>query len=549
MRALSIACIATVTAFACDASATGPREFPDHGGAAFARSGAWLAVGTDPIAAHYNPAAMATARTALSLSLHLPFQKVCYDRRGPGDTLTGPRQGSSESPGTIVYRPVCNRNAGKPGLVPTLSFVWRVTEDLGLGLAVVPPSAYGTSENDWPELTQGYNTATGATVDALPAPYRYMTLGTAATVLFPTLSAGYEVIDGLRIGAGFIWGVATLDSGATAIAFTTPGDIGDHAGDDSRSFISAADFFVPGVVASVHTSPWRFFDASVWYRYLDKVRSSEPEAQIDRPQYDSTLTGAAPICDSREPNDCPAQGIRNPFVGERFEFAFPMELRLGLRFHLPHDDTVIRTITGETPADAGTVVRDPLNDDVFDVELDASWTNSSNASTIEIRFRQGENGEAVESVSPQGLLPPVADRDESYRDTFGLRLGGQFNVIRNKLGLMAGTWLESAANSDEHLTVDPVVALRGGFGGGIVFRQEWLDVHLGYQRHWNAGYDNEGNGANRAAAGVAQVDNPDEGFRVGGPRGDDEFKSFHTINGGRVIQSANVFSGDITIRF
>jgi hypothetical protein len=308
------------------------------------------------------------------------------------------------------------------------------------------------------------------------------------------------------------------------------------------------DAFVPGAVASLHASPWRWFDTGLWYRYLDKIRTSEPKAFVDRPQYDSTLTGVAPICDSTETEACSGQSIRNEFTGERFEFAFPMELRLGLRFHMPHDDTIVRTLTGDAPAGGGVIVRDPLNDDVFDVEVDLNWTNSSAASTIEARFKANPDGTAALPVKPQGLLPPNGDRDEGYRDTFGVRLGAQYNVLRNKLGLMAGTWIESAANDDAYLTVDPVVALRGGFGGGVVIRQEWLDVHLAYQRHWNAGYDNGGEGAQRTTAGTQQGD-PDGDFRIGGPRGANEFRSFHTVNGGRVIQSANVFSADITVRF
>lgn len=539
--------VALATTFlSTSASATGPREFPDNGGAQFARGGSWLAVGTDPIAGHYNPAAMATARSGLSLSMHFPFQKVCYDRRGPGDELTGPRQGTSESAGTIVYRPVCNRNAGKPGWVPSLAILWRVTDDLGLGLSVVPPSAYGTNENDWPDIAPGYNTRTGSAAP-VPAPYRYLTLGNGSTVLFPTLSAGYEIVDGLRLGAGFIWGVAFINASTTGIATVDVADRGDHAGDDSRTQLEAVDGFVPGFVASVHASPWRFFDVSAWYRWLDKVRSSEPTLEVDRPFYDSTLTEVSPICDANA-TDCPGQSIRNQFTGESFELAFPMEVRLGFRFHMPHDDVFARTIAGDAlPADAPRPVRDPLADDVFDIEMDLGWTNASAASTIQVRFQQNPDGTAALPVRPQGLLPPIADLDEGYRDTFGARLGGQYNVVRNKLGLMAGAWIESSANDDEYLTVDPVVAMRGGVGGGIVLRQEWIDFHVAYQRHWNAGYDNGGNGTRRATAGTQQ--GRDEPFRVGGPAGDLEFRSYHTINGGRVIQSANVFSTDVTIRF
>jgi hypothetical protein len=544
---LRLSILSTLVACGCacvwagDAFATGPREFPDLGGAAFARGGAWLAVGTDPIAAHFNPAAMATMRSGVSLGMNLVFNKVCFDRKGPGDTETGPRQGTSEDPGSILYRPVCSRGADRPGFIPEIAGVWRVTDDFALGLAVVPPSAYGTNENDWPDLAKGYNTKNGDSPD-VPAPYRYMTLGNASTVLFPTISAGYEIIDGLRVGAGFIWGLAFIDADTTGIARVETTDIGDHAGDDSRTELLATDAFVPGFVVSVHASPLRFLDLSGWFRWIDTVSTETPTLDVDRPFYDSSLTGVSPICDSTETEACPGQSIKNHFDGTLFEVTFPMELRLGARFHLPFDDQPREAKEGEM------VSRDPLADDLFDVELDGSWTNTSNATNIVARFRYNEaTGEASEPVKPQGLLPPNGDRDEGYRDTFGGRLGVQVNVIRNKLGLMAGTWIESEANDDEYLNVDPVAALRGGFGGGIVLRQEALDITFGYQRHWNAGYDNHGNGVARATTGTRA--GTDEPFRVGGSLGENEFRSYHTINGGRVVQSANVFALEVTLRF
>jgi long-chain fatty acid transport protein len=533
-------CALALFCAAAEAGATGPREFPDLGGAAFARGGAWLAVGTDPVAAHFNPAAMATMRSAVSLGFNLVFNQVCYERKNPGDAATGPRQGTSDTPGNIIYRPVCNRGSDRPGFVPAIAGVWRVTDDLALGLAVVPPSAYGTSENDWPDLSPGYNTRTGETA-TVPAPYRYMTLGNASTVLFPTLSAGYEIIDGLRVGAGFVWGLAFVDADTTGIARVETTDLGDHAGDDSRTELLATDAFVPGFVVSVHGAPWRKLDLSVWYRWLDKVRSESPTLDVDRPFYDSSLTGVSPICASTETEACPGQSIKNHFDGQLFEFAFPMELRIGVRFHEPFNEVQKDVKEGEFES------RDPLRDDLFDIELDASWTNASNARNIVARFAANERGEAVLPVKPQGLLPPNGDRDEGYRDTFGARLGGQLNVIRDKLGLMVGTWIESAANDDEYLSVDPVAALRGGFGGGVVLRQEALDIHIGYQRHWNAGYDNQGNGVARATSGTRA--GTDEPFRIGGPLGDNEFRSYHTINGGKVVQSANVFAMEATLRF
>src|SRR5215212_3785572 len=88
---------------AVPAAASGPLEYPDNGGAAFSRGGAWLATATDPLAAHYNPAAMATQQSGFELGLLFAYQSVCYQRKNPGNTETGPRQNLLSTPETAAH--------------------------------------------------------------------------------------------------------------------------------------------------------------------------------------------------------------------------------------------------------------------------------------------------------------------------------------------------------------------------------------------------------------------------------------------------------------
>jgi hypothetical protein len=106
-------------------------------------------------------------------------------------------------------------------------------------------------------------------------------------------------------------------------------------------------------------------------------------------------------------------------------------------------------------------------------------------------------------------------------------------VIRNVLGLRAGTWIETPAVDDEYLSVTGVPALRGGFGGGAVVRVQAVDLEFGYQHVWNAGLDNGGDGKLQAIAGSGSAD----------------FRSNHAVNGGSVTQHANVFSAGAVARF
>jgi long-chain fatty acid transport protein len=190
-------------------------------------------------------------------------------------------------------------------------------------------------------------------------------------------------------------------------------------------------------------------------------------------------------------------------------------------------------------------VRDPLRDDVFDVELDGSFANNAAADVIQVRF-QSKGGRGVLSTHPVGVpVPPNADRPTGYRDSFGTRLGGQWNVLPNLLALRAGGWVETRSQDPAFLTVAPVGATRFGFGGGLLVRYLFLDISLGYQRHLSQGLDNGGDGRLRATAALGPNSIPFEPGREPSNVSAEQrtnFRTIHAINGGSVTFDAHVFT-------
>ncbi len=529
------------------ALAVGPVENPDNGAASFGRGGAWLAVASDPIAAHYNPAGLATQGSAGSFDLALNFNHVCFDRRNPGNQQTGPNQGTSADTPAVVYRRTCNRKGTFPRAVPSLGLAWRLSDELGIGLAIVPPAAYGTADAEWPLVAPAVNNATGQRTDA-PAPHRLLVAAKDNIYLFPTLSAGYEVARGFRLGAGFIAGFAMVNEKRVELDTVSSLDVGDHAADERKTAIRGIDPFVPGFVLSVHWSASKYLDLAAWYRWIDAVDATDTDTDITTPLYDADQSELREVCDStartspdpRITARCGNLAVRNKLRGGSIRTKFPQELRAGVRFHWPRA-TAPRGWRYHAPEHP---TRDPLRDDVFDVEFDVSYTKSSEAGTFVVRPPTRPTG--LTPILPGGVVPPNSDRDFVYQDTFGARLGGQYNVIRRKLGLMLGAWIESAASGDEYLHVSPVASLRGGIATGVVVRQDRYDLHVGYQRHLNRGFDNEGDGAVRAGA----ASRSDGGqFAEGGALGENEFRSFHSVNGGRVTQFADVFVIGALLRF
>jgi long-subunit fatty acid transport protein len=542
-----------LTSVAPCALASGPLEYPDNGTAAFSRGGAWLATGTDPIAAHYNPAAMATQGSGFSLDLLFAYQSVCYQRRNPGNQPTGPIQETNATTGQgPQYLTACNAGTTQPRILPSLGIVWRASDRLALGFAVVPPATYGNSGGEWPALADA-RSSTGQTVRQ-PAPYRYLTVGNRSTIIHPTFSFGYELFKGFRVGAGFIWSLGVIDVETFSIRTVTSSDKGDTARLDTRSRLRTEDLFVPGAVASIHWSLTDKIDVSVWGRWIDAIDASQGRLDLYSQYWNADRNAPQAPCPSPDPFECEGFIVHDVFekdIFRQFRFrATPPEVRAGVRFHLPRDGAALKVQAGER------ATRDPLRDDLFDVELNGSYTFNSASETIVVRFVGNPDGTASVPVNPVGNLPPRADRPTGYEDTFGARLGGQYNLVRSKFGIRAGTWYEQAPADPKWLHVAPVPAERGGFGGGLVYRHGSLDISAGYQRHWSSGVDNKGNGDLRANSGVWGDAAEADRFKVGRDPAEcthcsdyQQFRSFHAINGGRVTQSANVFAVGATYRF
>jgi hypothetical protein len=538
------ACVLAALSLSVSAHASNPLEYPDNGSAAFSRGGSWLAVANEPIAAHYNPAGLALQGNAFSVEQQLAFPHTCFDRRGPSNAIVGPNDTSRQSDGSLLYsyRPVCNEKAGFPNTIPSIALSWRATRRIGIGMALVPPATYGTAEDQFPLLAEGMNNRT-QTPRLLPAPYRYMQLAQKSTILFPTVSLGYELLSNFRVGVGFVSGIAVINTSTVGVSnLNNVDDQGDHMADDSLSVLRTKDLFVPGAIVSVLWSPLPFVDVALWGRFMDSIRSSTGDLDVSLPTFNGNGEVNPPCAGV---TGCSNQSVLNRFPGavKHFTYPIPPEVRLGVRVHRSRTNAA-------TPG--AKAVRDPLHDDIYDVEIDVSYAFNSAADVIEVRFPE-RNGTGTAIVEPIDVpVPPNADRPTGYRDSAGVRLGGQWNAITDLFGIRAGGWVETRSQDPAFLTIAPVGALRWGFGGGVVVRTGVFDLSVGYQRHMSAGLDNGGNGRLRAPAGSRGAPPPfDLNREPSGVSAADrtEFRTTHAVNGGNVSFDAHVFALGGVVRF
>jgi long-chain fatty acid transport protein len=467
-------CLATTLA-SSRASATNATEFPDNGSEQEGRGGAWIARASDPLAAFYNPAGLAGQRTRLTLQANLSMQHTCFARaKAMNDPTYVPDDGNVAPGGS--YPRVCNSDDPFPD--PQLGFTWRASDRVGVGLLVLGPSAVGNLS--WPEFANG-----------APSPSRYLLIKAQVPYVTPTLGVGWEALDGLRLGASFQAGFApTLDFANASVADQAIMGVGaSPKANEIYSEIHAVSSFVPGFTLGAIWSPLANLDIAGWYKWSAPIEG-KGDLQTASGYFDPThktpvVWGDTHVPNCNQPPGTPAY-TQNPCDGGNnvtIKIPQPMEAKLGFRFHQPRRGV-----------ERDPHVRDPIAQDVFDLEANLTWANDSTFDSVHIGIRtiypNGDGYLPPTSGLPQGVavLPASVDLPHNFHDVYGVRLGGDWNVLRDKLAVRAGTFFESQAANGAYQNIDFDAAWRLGFSLGGTYRirlgdksgGKSLDLMLGY---------------------------------------------------------------------
>ena len=441
------------------ARATGAIEFPDNGSEQEGRGGAWVARASDPLAAFYNPAGLAGQQTRLTLQANISTQNTCFSRVKAANDKT---QDGVMPGGT--YPQVCQNPNFFPN--PQLAFTYRVNNRLGVGLAVLGPSAVGGVT--WPDF-----------VGTSASPQRNLLISSSVLLLTPSLGVGWEPIDGLRVGASFIFGTAPSIDFINASPALLEGNL-TPATNDIRSELKAKDLFIPGFTLGAIWSPADRLDVAAWYKYMGNVDATG-DVTTAANYYVNPPSAGTPVvygdtalanCNNPQLTNNPCGSGNNAHV----TVPIPMEAKLGVRYHQPRSGV---------PLDPH--LRDPIAQDLFDIEADFTWANNSAFDSLRIRFPGDAGGQGLIPANPVlsgATLPPNADVPHAFKDVFGVRLGGDYNVLPDRFALRAGGFYESQAAVPQYQNIDFDAASRFGLALGATLRfrvgEHPLDVMAGY---------------------------------------------------------------------
>lgn len=564
------------------ARATNVTEFPDNGSEQMARGGAWVARASDPLATVFNPAGLAGQPSRVTLQNNTIFEHTCFTRiNAASDTTNDPLAG----PGG-AYPRVCNDVS--PTINPQLGATIKLTDRLGLGLLVIAPSSGG--QKTFPDFVPD-----GAG-QLQAAPNRYLLVQQKGIILFPTVGVGYEVVDNLRIGASFSWGFARLN--LTSATASLNADSTTPAGNDTRATLQVKDYFIPAFTLGTIWSATPNIDVAGWYKWSDSIRATGDVGTAANFYTKQNAAGdnknvryGDTIFDDCGAGTAAAQMAKPCGNGDNahVKIAIPMEAKLGFRYHQPRALPIATApaiaapvpVTPATPEEgppaadlapapappappaetASRHVRDPLATDVWDIEADLTWANNSAIDNIEIRFPGDASGKGTLPVAgvAGGEIPPNADQKRHYKDVFGVRVGGDYNVIPDALALRAGGFFETSAADPQYQNIDFAASARFGLALGLTYRlrvgqgdkASALELMLGYGHVFFADQsrtDPNASGSPALAGTSCNKVDPVPGTQTcsdGNPR----YRTKWPVNLGTITNSVNVINAGVAYRF
>ncbi len=436
----------------------GGTELGAVGVAAVGRGGAFVARASDPMALGHNVAGLVgLAGVQWTASMNVGLFRHCFSRVGRYDGV----ESGVETRGTVfasgsystarpAYPEVCNEL--EPAIVPQLVVTWRPRSWIAVGAGILTPAGIGT---------QRFPDRVVTSAGLAPSPSRYMVLATNVAIIHPTLGVAVAPTPWLRIGAALqpSFGHFAGATMANAVGSQSPAtDVRTEA--DAWGFFWAANF---GIM--VQPAPWITLGA---------------HAHINETPVVFTGTSTATV----RPYAADASRIHTSKFESVVTLPLPSLFRFGARF------ASLRAGAPEAWAD-----RDPMRDEDFDVEVDFHYETSSLLQQVVTR---STGNVEVEPGMGSPATPEVILR-RSWRDTFGLRVGAERNVIPDTLAIRGGfSWDLGAQTGDRTYNgrvigwnpdagIDTAGYDTFGLSAGASLRWRWLTVDLAYQHIFTAG--------------------------------------------------------------
>jgi long-subunit fatty acid transport protein len=405
-----------------------------------------------------NPANLAVLPSKdLGLELRLPFFHGSFERyRNPAyEYLETESFGKVENTGARIP-------TGSGGFTMPL----RRGFGIGVGAFAVPGTSgieFGNSALNTINVPAQY--AAMGTSGARETPGRYLLIDRTVLGAFLMAGVGYSPIPQLRFGVGA--GAGLVDVAFKNVSSVTGGDLRDIG---VLSDVKVVDGFVPRVTASVAATPIDAIDLFASFTYTDDV-SAKGHLDVTGNGYSKSPRGD---CSSMTPGTrCRVKDVTLDIPYQRFE------VFLGGRY-------AQRRVKRERALD-------PMKDEIWDVEIDAYWSQTSHVDAYTLRIRKpGEMQNISLSTSPTASVIPLPENATLYhgwKDTYGVRLGGDWNVLQDFLAVRAGLGFETKGVPTQNMNLDYWPLQKTTVSIGATVKLGRWKIHAAYARVFNQTVD------------------------------------------------------------
>jgi long-subunit fatty acid transport protein len=390
----------------------------------------------DFMATWQNPANLAVVpRNELGLELRLPFLQGCFDRKiDPNVDYKQP--GAYDGfQGTESFGKVCN----EAHFTPTGNLGWAQSFEgkWGYGVGLFTPAGVGTSKYGEDTIVTWYPSANEQytpTNEGAEAPNRQLGLERRALTAYLMVGLGAQPIPQLRLGLS--GGIGFAQVYAKSVVSVLGGTFRDQ---EVVNELSVTDWAVPRGNASVVVTPIPSIDVFGVVTYQGDIRAEGT----------STLTAngieGAPLkkCGDAKPGThCELDGVKLDIPLATIEATF------GVRYAMKRN--------------ASKPTLDPMTDEVFDLEVDLSWAQTSNVDQYSVQLHDKT---IDDPTIPRIQFGNADDASFSYvryttgvpkhwKDTWSVRGGGDVQILPGKLSARAGVSWASSAVPVKYMNID-----------------------------------------------------------------------------------------------
>ena len=428
-------------------------EVPENGTVAHGRGGAFVARASDTSAAGLNMAGVLGLRGfQLGLSANVGASSNCFQRSGVYDgsadvpiSVAGTRfaEGANGLPtySGQPYPEVCSGRA--LALAANLMATYRVNRWLAFAAGVTTPSTPGSGQvfDDMVRLPNGAYA---------PSPARNMLFQKNLLVIYPTLGVAVAPHPRVRLGLTVQPSFGRFQFGVMANASANSPQSPET---DLLISLNATGFFLAGALSTqVLINRYLSFGAQVHY---NMPIAASGIADTTSTYYASPASNQAP----------------GTFTIDEMTVALPWNLRAGFRFALPR--------AGRPTQDDGSGNYDPMTDDVFDVEADFTYENTSSLGVTSLRnsgnITIGSRGTTSTLPAPRSIV-----LNSNLSNVFGVRVGGDYNVIPGRLALRLGFTYETQGLAGDKAVVHLPAYAGASIHAGVSYRIGSLTINLGF---------------------------------------------------------------------